>query len=435
MRSPTVLIVLVLFALGLSSCGETVSSQKETPFEPITYEVLFKASQFTEASTCGGCHTTIYQQWQGSMHNNAMEDRLYKGLHALGSEQTGGAIDAFCTSCHTPIGTFSGEVPPLDGPDISENTRDGVQCDFCHTVTDSTGIGNASFVFGPSDTKKGPFDDAVSPFHQTEYSELHTRSEFCGMCHDVNHPVNGVALEATYSEWKDSPYAEQGIQCQDCHMTPGPSVTKPNPGKAASMGPTRPHIYTHQFVGGNATELASEAHRQLAVERLQAAASLSLTATPPPAPGGSISLDVGVTNTGAGHYLPTGLTEVRQMWLEVTATDSSGKEFFHAGALDEKGDIDPGTEVFHTVFMDADGNETDLPWAAVSLLKDKRVPPMGTVTDNYSIPVPANTSGPLTIKATLHYRTAPQSTVDQLLGDEAFEVPVIDMASAETTVG
>ena len=368
------------------------------------------------------------------MHNNAMEDRFYRGFHALASEETNGAIDAFCTACHTPIGTFSGEVPPLEGSNISENSKDGVQCDFCHTVTGSTGIGNASFEFSPSNTKKGPFDDAVSPFHQTQYSELHTQSEFCGMCHDVNHPINGVPLEATYSEWKNSPYAEQGVQCQDCHMTPGPGVTSPNPGKAATMGPERPHIYTHQFVGGNATQLASEEHQELATKQLQAAASLSLTATPPGAPGGNLSLQVGVTNKGAGHYLPTGLTEVRQMWLEVTVTDAGGNDIYHSGAVDGEGKIDDSTEVFHTVFADADGQATHLPWEAEGLLSDKRIPPMGTVTDSYSIPLPEGVALPLTIKATLHYRTAPQSLVDELLGDETFVLPVIDMVTAETAV-
>jgi hypothetical protein len=231
--------------LTLTSCGETQpSASTETPFEPIIYPILFQADQFTEANTCGGCHTEIYQQWQGSMLNNSMVDNLYQAMHARASSETNGAIDAFCTLCHTPIGTLSGEVPPLDNPEMSDISRDGVQCDFCHTVTGSTGIGNASFEFSPSDVKRGPFDDAVSPFHETSYSEFLTKSEFCGMCHNLNHPINGLPLETTYTEWENSTYAEQGIQCQDCHMTPGPGVTKPNPGTTATAGPAREHIYT-----------------------------------------------------------------------------------------------------------------------------------------------------------------------------------------------
>lgn len=432
------LIVLSLFVLPIflmvSSCGDSGSSDLETPFDPITYEAQFKASQFTESSICGGCHTEIYEQWQFSMHNNSMTDKFYMGVHALASEDTGGAIDAFCTACHTPIGTFSGEVPPLQGPGISENTKDGVQCDFCHTVTGSTGIGNASFEFSPSDTKRGPFDDAVSPFHKTAYSELHTVSEFCGMCHDVNHPVNGTALEATYTEWKNSPYSELGVQCQDCHMTPGPSVTKPNPGQAAPQAPERPHIWTHNFVGGNATQLTDEKHQGMAIEQLRAAAQLAVVAPAGAVPGTEMGLQVDITNSGAGHYLPTGLTEIRQMWLEVIVTDATGKEIYHSGALDADGNIDPDTEIFHTVFLDADGNETHLPWEAVSILSDKRVPPMETATESLAVPLPADVVLPLTVKVRLNYRTAPQSLMDEVLGDETFEVPVIEMNTAEITV-
>lgn len=435
MRKALLSILMLIVSMVIVSCGGPSEDTAETPFDPITYEPLFKASQFTEASVCSGCHVEIYDQWNGSMHFNAMEDKLYKGMHALASEQTNGAIDAFCTSCHTPIGTFSGEVPPLEGPDISENSKDGVQCDFCHTVTESTGIGNASFVFKPSDTKRGPFEDAVSPFHKTEFSQLLTTSEFCGMCHDVNHPINGVALEATYTEWKDSPYAEQGIQCQDCHMTPGPSVNKPNPGQAATMGPQRPHIWTHQFVGGNATELTDASHQQMATERLKSAASLAIEAAPGAVPGSPMQFQVNITNKGAGHYLPTGLTEVREMWLEVSVSDAAGNVLFESGLLDDHGNLDPEAVIYNTTFEDADGNITHLPWEAEKVYSDMRIPPMGTIGQNFTVTLPGDAMMPLSISAKLNYRTAPQSVVDELLEDEAFEVPIIEMTTAQASVG
>ena len=92
------------------------------------------------------------------------------------------------------------------------------------------------------------------------------------MCHDVRHPVNNMHLEATYTEWKDGPYADEGVTCQDCHMTPGPGVTKPNPGQVAVRGPQRDHMYTMTFAGGNVG--LGEASR--AEANLKAAAKLEL---------------------------------------------------------------------------------------------------------------------------------------------------------------
>ncbi|MDO8735644.1 MAG: multiheme c-type cytochrome [Thermoleophilia bacterium] len=385
---------------------------------------MFKSTDFTDPSTCGSCHSDIFAQWQGSMHNNAFQDKFYLKMHDEASKDTNGAVDAYCTFCHTPIGTMSGEVPPTSGPQISEISKKGVQCDLCHTVT------SANFTFAPSKIKQGPFTDSISTFHETAYNELFTKSEFCGMCHDVNHPDNNLALEATYTEWKSSPYAAQGIQCQDCHMTPGPGVTKPNPGKAATGGPERTHIYTHQFVGGNATSLASPEHQKLAVAQLQAAASLSISSPPSVVPGGDMELQVTVNNRGAGHYLPTGLTEVREMWLDIDITDANGKTIYRSGAVGENGSVDPKAVMYQTLFSDKDGQPTHKPWLAVATLSDNRIPPMGSATEKYSVTVPAGTSMPLTVKAGLRYRTASQSFVDELMGVDAVEMPVIDMANA-----
>jgi hypothetical protein len=47
------------------------------------------------------------------------------------------------------------------------------------------------------------------------------RSEFCSTCHQFaadGLALNGKLLENTYEEWKASPAASSGLQCQDCHM-------------------------------------------------------------------------------------------------------------------------------------------------------------------------------------------------------------------------
>lgn len=431
-------VVLLLLAFILVSCGDDGTTTTEVADlnnfpDDIAVEPQFAADDFKNTSICGGCHSEIFDQWQGSMHNNSFTDPVYQALHRQAGEDTGGATDTFCSACHNPIGVFSGEVPPLDNPELSEISKQGIQCDFCHTVTGSTGIGNYSFIFAPSNIKRGPFDDAVSSYHETEYSELHTKSEFCGMCHDVNHPGNNTPLEATYTEWKESPYAESGVQCQDCHMTPGPGVTKPNPGRATPDSKDRPHIFTHFFVGGNAV-LADEKHNEMAVEQLQAAADLAVSSTGAASAGADMALTVDVTNKGAGHYLPTGLTEVRQMWLDVEILDANGEIVYRSGAVDADGNVDPQAVMYHTVLKDKNGDATLKPWFAAGILSDNRIPPMETVTETYTVPVAADAAMPLSVTVTLRYRSAPQFKIDELLGEDAPTLPIIDMVTATTTI-
>ena len=200
-------------------------------------------------------------------------------------------------------------------------------------------------------TMLGPFKDSDSPYHPTKYSELHTKSDFCGLCHNVSHAGNHMPIEQTYNEWKNSPYntgkPETTVHCQDCHMRQKPGIPSTgktkrpdNPGKACDMGPDREHIWTHYFVGGNAIVtklLGSEMHAQMAVERLQNAADLELIKDSSYRKNALSRIRVKVINSGAGHYLPTGLTEVRQMWLDVKITDAKGKILLRSGGLDEKG--------------------------------------------------------------------------------------------------
>jgi hypothetical protein len=257
------------------------------------------------------------------------------------------------------------------------------------------------------------------------------------MCHDVNHPTNDLPLEATYTEWKAGPYSKEGVQCQDCHMTPGITQFEANPGKAASMGPKRDHIYTHYAVGGNAfiTDiLGDETHRDMAIERLQSAATLVVDAPGSAEAGEAVTVDVSITNSGAGHMLPTGLTEMRQMWLDVTATDADGNQLYRSGALDEDGNIDTDAVVYHTVLGDADGNPTAKVWVAESILSDNRILPTETAIEQHTFTIPQDAKNPITISAKLQYRSAPQAIIDYLFDEGTYDVPVINMAQASDSI-
>ncbi len=370
----------------------------------------YPADLFLPSTSCG-CHGGLVAQWEQTMHSKALTDPLYLYKLEQANADTDGAIGPFCESCHGAVAMMAGEFATGE---FSPQGGEGVTCSLCHQITgrEEGRIGNNAIVVEPDGTMRAQFDDAVSSFHPTAYSEFHTSAEFCGSCHNVYHPVNGLDLESTYTEWAASPYADEGITCQDCHMTPGPGVTKPNPGVAAAGGPEREHIYTMTFAGAN----VGLGDAVLAEERLQAAAKVELE-TPEIVEGGStVPAVVRITNIGAGHYLPTGLTDVRRMWLEVVATGPDGQETLI------------GKREFHTVFSDADGNSPADVWNAVAVESDDRIPPRESVENVWDAAMPAE--GPLTISATLYYRSCSEEFAEAA----GVEIPTTTMASVTHAV-
>jgi hypothetical protein len=396
---------------------------------PATQAGEYSSDDFTYESRCRQCHAIIYADWEGTMHFNAYLDPFYLEEVKIASEDTDGALDEFCSRCHTPIGVVSAEIPPIDGSGMSDIAKLGVQCDFCHVVSGSNGTGNAPFTVTPGDTKWGPFDDARGNYHESEYLELYTQSEYCGMCHQVINPVNGLVIDDTYSVWKESQYAEEDVVCQDCHMTEGITEFEANPGRAGSGAPKRDHISSHDIVGANTLippMFGAENVAEMAVERLQKATTIELSVTEVASAGEEVPIDVSITNSGAGHNIPTGVSEIREIWLEVTVTDANGSSIYSAGTVDTEGNIIDENMIYNNVLGDSDGKETKSFWLAESILEDNRIGPKESVTEQHSFVLPENAVYPVTVETTLKYRSAPQDMIDHLLGEET-EVPIVDM--------
>jgi len=443
---------------------------KEQPIKPVAYEKpkedvkvhaeheLFefkkvRVNQFIEPSVCGECHSEKYEQWNGSMHSKAFTDPLWRAATKLFFEKAVKQEEILemkaCVKCHTPLGFRSYNISsPGDNYDkLAELPAQGIFCNWCHNINEVKHIGNARYEVTPGggeddpSTMLGPLKDSSSDFHPTKYSKLHTKSEFCGLCHNVSHAANKLPFEQTYDEWKHSPYntgnPETTVNCQDCHMRQKPGIPatgktrRPdNPGKAADDGPDRKHVWTHYFVGANAMAtklLKSDMHAQMAVERLKNAADLELIKSSSYRKNEISHFLVKVINSGAGHYLPTGITEIRQMWLDVKIIDTRGKIVFRSGSLDNKGNIDENAVLYHTQL----GNEKGEPVLNVALadriLYDHRIPPRGYMIEKYTFQIPSDAVSPLTVEATLKYRSVSQSLARELLGDIASEIPVVDM--------
>lgn len=298
--------------------------------------------------------------WQGTMMANSARDPVFWAGVAL-AHQDAADETSDCVRCHAPRAFLAGRGDAVAIDDLEPDDFAGVECDLCHRMIDDgvTPLGNARYtvddVVGPAGDvdKQGPwiYEGGDKPMHGWKFGELLGRSEHCGTCHDVTTGRDRVDAEGaplgvkfneqrTYSEWKGSAYALPGPDartCVDCHM---PAVDD-----AAGCAEFNSQGTTHP-TGGRRHDLAGANRRMVEILKglygdagsgeigdsffditlgnidASLAAAATLEVTPPAAVDLQQGIDawgVKVTNN-TGHKLPTGYSEGRLMWLEVTAT-------------------------------------------------------------------------------------------------------------------
>lgn len=416
--------------------------EQQMPFYPsraTTNGQQLKPEMFEHPDICKGCHSEIYQQWERSVMAKSWEDPIYRALFKRASKATNAQVDNFCIACHSPIGMTSMNATAATLDEANDNLP-GVNCEVCHNITGITGNDNGAYILSPNrekHVKLGPNPDASSPYHKTEYSDLHTRSEFCSVCHNVSHPFNSTPIERTYDEWQESAYNEQGVQCQDCHMTPGPGQSN-NPGKSAIMGKERKHIYSHEFTGANSTlhqYFEDPDSAELAREMLRSAATIEFVELPKTLTAGQLAtIKIKVANVGAGHKLPTGFPEGREVWIDFNVKDAAQEQIYRSGAVVD-GQTEAGTRSFKVTLGDINGNVVDLNvWEVDRILSDTRILPNGYSIVDYTFIVPEDVSGEITLDATLNYWPFSQHLVDELLGKDQLEVDIVNMTSVRASL-
>jgi len=460
----------LMYSAGAETPREMSTATPSAACKPSNLAVAggraLKAEDFEEPKACGKCHQRQMKGWEGSMHSLAFKDPVFQAEWALAVKATDGKALNDCGGCHTAIGVTTGTIkfdPTMGkhgGFTVAKQGEHGVSCDVCHSVSGSTARnsptgqpGNASIELNPGETKYGPLKDAKSGYHETEYSELHTKAEFCGSCHNIFHSENKFPIEHTYDEWKSSPYAQAGIPCQDCHMVPvdvaiqvadrmvnAKDVPNHGLGGIAAKGAKveREIVHDHGFVGGNAVIAAAlgtpgaEEHKAEAIKRLQNVADLDMDVRT--GKGGAQELRVKVTNLRAGHHLPTSLTFIRRIWLDVTITDDQGRVILRSGELDAHNRVDEDTVIFGNHSVDKAGNATVNPWEIARFDQLNTIPPKGFRYGKYAFTLPVDVKS-FKVEAKLNYQSYDQKVADKLLGAGAVLVPTVEMKALTRTYG
>ncbi len=326
-----------------------------------------KKEGYTESQTCGECHTAIYKEWKNSLHASSISDPVFLGVF----NEVEKGKKSFCLKCHAPTVRVTADYGL-----IQFITKEGVTCDFCHTIKSVNLSKKEPFEFAQGFIKRGPFESNLEIGHKSLYSEIHLKAEFCAGCHEVVNE-NGFHVMSTYSEWKMGPYAEKGIQCQNCHMPEefGTPIVKPEVAK------TEHFVTAHKFLGG---------HSQINITK-----AATLTQVLDKADD-SLSVVVYITNSEAGHSLPTGIPS-RKVLLTVRLLDPKGKVVGERGV------------VYRRVLVDGEGKEfsekniKDMFLKAAALKSDNRIRPKETRREEFIFPLTKGMGKALTVESTLRY--------------------------------
>lgn len=416
-----------------------------------------KYADYEKPQACGAsCHVDFYQQWTQAMMSQAYthhwdEIEYFKLAvpHAEKDEKVAG-VKAGCNGCHTPIAFLAGDVPPPK-PEANSRANESVSCDVCHTITGFKGDTpyNFNYIAEPGRVKYGPRPGAVSPAHETRVSEFLKTAEFCGTCHNEKSPYD-VWVKSTHLEWKEGPYAQEGVRCQDCHMTYAP-------GHNAAMGPALPDVAQHLFHG------AHDAGKMRGTIELRVHPDVRELE-----PGERMKVTVALFNQKTGHKFPTGSVEDRIVWLHVEATDAKGN-VYHL-PVDKKGfageeytiaantlayqdmgialndpnfagvqrdGVPEGDRIFRMPYFDPQGRMTIQQWNTASLGTDYRIGPRETKLETFTWTVPASAApGTMVIKAVLNYQklVTPVAEFLEVPLDEAEIIAVNDHETAVTVL-
>jgi hypothetical protein len=471
-----VLLILLLLTSTIANAARSPVFNVDREFYPY-YPSLLKWHKstvpFNAPEVCGECHEQQFREWNGSIHSLAFKDPVYQGELVKGVKAVGHEISRQCEGCHTPAGVVTGEIkgPGLTG--LSSLALQGVSCDVCHSVSGTTHWQtpshepeNGSLILSPGvETEQGqqlikrgpyaPSADCGGGFHECAQSGLHLQADLCAGCHQVYHYDAHFPLETTYLEWKHGPYAQKAILCQDCHMVEIDTFKKV---ADQFIHPAR-EDYRHYFNGANFLlsflgaeaakragdpELAGQLMKQYAraVERLQSAAGLEVT--PVYINGRLNEVKVRVKNLRAGHNLPTSLTNVRQMWIEVTAKDQDGRTLMTSGSVQADGTLPENTRMLNSDGMGNDFHFAIDPWVVTAFSRHETIPPKGYKDLHYGLHLPEGVKE-VSLEVKLRFRQADQKVAEALLAAVPKDInleqiyglskvptlPVVDMATSQ----
>lgn len=274
------------------------------------------------------------------------------------------------------------------------------------------GIANSAYhlagdAFVADEASERGIPHATTPKEVKEYRKS---SEFCGTCHDVRlFGSDSIGIEKgehfkrlrnAYTEWsvwsaQREAQGEPVYSCQDCHMSTFPGVCVsddngkpgPDPGDTAlvracpdgthfeprepgrypegaianrsDLGPIVSHYFSsvdvplapefpdhlvhEEGVDVEGTPLGLAGRRDLLL-----GVTFRFEIEPPKKTADGLEIPIVMENIGAGHRVPAGFSQEREIWVHLRVTDAKGKLVYEVGRVDAD-DEDLHDKIFETV--------------------------------------------------------------------------------------
>ncbi len=228
--------------------------------------------KFQDSGKCKACHVQIVNEWSESYHakshyNN--NEYLRESMKFVGrkSRKSDNAIKVECAACHNPriAVTETGldyeidsvmklnKNSKVDKALESDQLNEEINCLVCHNVNkvhldlNDSKRGVHRLEWNPVGIMSGPFKDANSPYHKTQYRDFigNDPKQLCFVCHANDRSVEGFVFANTEKEYK-----ETKKQCVDCHMSPKKEGVASNL-PIENRKPKKRMVREHGFVGAH----------------------------------------------------------------------------------------------------------------------------------------------------------------------------------------
>ncbi len=236
--------------------------------------------KYQKSQKCKACHMHIVKDWEKSWHakSHYEKDEYFRVTVDYVAKKTRKSLNSVkikCATCHNPrISVTNTDIEyeinslmnlnkdsSVDSAIANDAISEGINCIVCHNVDkihttrgeEYRGINRVEWT--KSGTMSGPYDDAISPYHKTQYRDFvgENTDQLCFVCHANDRSSKGLVFTNMQHEYKKG---QKG--CIDCHMGPkkmgiAASLRIDN-GKAKKR-----EVRTHLFPGGHIPAMLKDA--------------------------------------------------------------------------------------------------------------------------------------------------------------------------------